>query len=380
MAMKEIKAGLLGVGGYAANYIHAAKNPQREGVRLVAAVDPYSKDCDICPVYDTTEEMYRNHPDLDLVAVATPLHLHADQTCEALARGCHVVVEKPLTTGMEEARRMVAARDRAGKKLGVGFQLCADEAVIAMKADADQGLFGKPVSLKGIVLWPRGRAYYQRGSGWAGKRFTASGVPVYDSVLSNATAHYLMNMLFLVGEPFTEFACRTYRANPIETYDTAVLKGSTASGIKLFIAVSHAAGPHLQQNPLLEYEYEKATLRFGAAGRDGTHFTAHFQDGTIKAYGNVYGKPLPNFWNMVDAIREGAPVACPPEVAMLHVDILERMRAAQPEAVPFPAKWVKEREDCLWVPGLADTMFACFDERKLPEWDLTSDSLAESGE
>lgn len=376
--MKEIKVGLLGVGGYAANYIHTVKNPQREGVTLAAAVDPYNKECDICPVYDTTEEMYRNHPDLDLVVVGTPLHLHADQVCEAFSHGCHVVVEKPLTISMEEARRMVSARDKAGKKLGVGFQLCADEAMLALKADADRGLFGKPVLMKAIVLWPRGNAYYHRGSGWAGKRTTANGTPIYDNVLSNATAHYLMNALFLADEPIADFECRTYRANPIETYDTAVLKGHTVSGVEVFIAVSHAAGPHLQQNPLLVYEYENATLCYGAAGEENTRFTARFKDGTTKAYPTMYAKHLPNFWNMVDAIREETPVACPPEVAMLHVDILERMRSVQPESTPFPAEWIQEKEDYLWVPGLAHALFECFHTSTLPEWDLTKDSLEQS--
>src|SRR5579883_987059 len=35
-------------------------------------------------------------PDLDLLAVATPDHLHTEPVLAALEAGCHVIVEKPL--------------------------------------------------------------------------------------------------------------------------------------------------------------------------------------------------------------------------------------------------------------------------------------------
>ena len=56
--MHEIKVALFGVGGYAANYLIAMVWPGREGVRLVGAVDPYCKACDLCSVYDTAEELF----------------------------------------------------------------------------------------------------------------------------------------------------------------------------------------------------------------------------------------------------------------------------------------------------------------------------------
>ena len=42
--MDEIRVALFGTGGFAANYPEAFKNPKRENVRLVAAVDPYAAD------------------------------------------------------------------------------------------------------------------------------------------------------------------------------------------------------------------------------------------------------------------------------------------------------------------------------------------------
>lgn len=372
--MDEIKVALFGVSGYAANYIYTMTHPRREGVKLVAAVDPFNKDCDVCPVYDTAEEMYAHHQP-DLVVVATPIHCHVAQAVEAFRHGCHVALEKPIAANMDGVREILKARDESGKYLSVGFNMCADPVIRQIWADAQSGLFGKPVAFKTIVLWPRGHVYYSRGSGWAGKRYARNGEPIFDSVLSNATAHYLMNMLYMLNEPMAELDCQTYRANPIETYDTAIVKGRTASGADMFIAVTHASDPDKKQNPYFHYVYEKATLTFGGMGETGEKFVARFNDGTVKEYTGVNTGYLDPFWNMIDTIRGKDVVACPGETAMLHVDTIERMRTLQPDAVPFPAKWIAEKNDYTWVPGLAEAMIECFNRAEMPQWDLDADSL-----
>ena len=370
--MEEIKVALFGVGGYAANYPYTIGQHPDANVKLVAAVDPFNKNCDMCPVYDTAEEMYANHQP-DLVVVGTPIHLHVEQTVEAFRHGCHVAMEKPMAATMDGVREILAARDAAGKMLSVGFNMCADPVVRAAKADAMAGLFGKPLRMKTIVLWPRGHAYYARG--WAGKKYARNGAPVFDSVLSNATAHYLMNMLFFLDEPMTELDCRTYRANPIETYDTAVVKGKTGSGVEMFIGVTHAGDPDKKQNPYFIYEYENATLIGGREKIEEANITAYFKDGTVKEYGREGQRHMGPFWAMIGALRGEGEIACTGEQGMLHVDTIEKMRALQPESTPFPEKWLAEKNDYTWVPGLAEAMWACFDKAELPRWDLTADRL-----
>jgi predicted dehydrogenase len=59
--------------------------------------------------------------ELDAVDVSTPNDVHAEISLAALARGCHVLCEKPLAMDRHEARAMaVAARD-SGKKTAVNF-------------------------------------------------------------------------------------------------------------------------------------------------------------------------------------------------------------------------------------------------------------------
>jgi predicted dehydrogenase len=54
-------------------------------------------------------DLLRDHPDLDVLAVATPDNLHTAPVLAALERGCHVVVEKPMCLEMEEADRIIEA-------------------------------------------------------------------------------------------------------------------------------------------------------------------------------------------------------------------------------------------------------------------------------
>ncbi|HOX38329.1 MAG TPA: Gfo/Idh/MocA family oxidoreductase [Candidatus Brocadiia bacterium] len=50
--------------------------------------------------------------DVDAIGIFTPHHLHAEQVTEALEKGCHVIVEKPLCITAEEARAILALARR----------------------------------------------------------------------------------------------------------------------------------------------------------------------------------------------------------------------------------------------------------------------------
>ncbi len=50
----------------------------------------------------------------DAVVIAGPDHLHADQTITALEHGCHALVEKPFTTTVADARRVIEVEERTG--------------------------------------------------------------------------------------------------------------------------------------------------------------------------------------------------------------------------------------------------------------------------
>jgi hypothetical protein len=95
---------------------------------------------------------------------------------------------------------------------------------------------------------------------------------VLDSVVSNATAHFLHNMLFLLGPNFGESAfpasltAELYRANTIENYDTAALRLQTACGTEVMFYATHATLEKVE--PVFFFEFEKAVVNYNQKGQE----------------------------------------------------------------------------------------------------------------
>ena len=70
---------------------------------------------------------------LDAVTIAAPTHLHHEIALKCIARGIHVLVEKPIASNVEEGREIIAAARRAGVTLMVGHVERFNPAVQAIK-------------------------------------------------------------------------------------------------------------------------------------------------------------------------------------------------------------------------------------------------------
>src|SRR3954451_765086 len=68
-----------------------------------------------------TAEQLAEAPDVDVVHICTPNHLHAPLAHAALAAGKHVVCEKPLAVTAAEAEELVTAAERGGRVATVPF-------------------------------------------------------------------------------------------------------------------------------------------------------------------------------------------------------------------------------------------------------------------
>jgi len=81
-------------------------------------------------------------PDIDAVVVATPATTHAQLVEEALLAGKHVLVETPLTTGVEQGERLVELADTQRRVLMVGHTFLYNAAVRRLKEYIDAGALG----------------------------------------------------------------------------------------------------------------------------------------------------------------------------------------------------------------------------------------------
>ena len=81
-------------------------------------------------------------PDIDVVIISTPPHIHAEVAIAAARAGKHVLCEKPLARTVEEASAMVAAAAASGTRLSCGFNLRYHPAVQAVRRWVDEGVIG----------------------------------------------------------------------------------------------------------------------------------------------------------------------------------------------------------------------------------------------
>jgi predicted dehydrogenase len=91
-------------------------------------------------------------PEVDVVHVATPNHLHYEVTSHALARGKHVVSDKPLAASAAESKRLVDQLAASGLVGAVTFNYRGNPLVQQARHAIARGDIGKPTFLHGHYL------------------------------------------------------------------------------------------------------------------------------------------------------------------------------------------------------------------------------------
>ena len=295
--MKKIDIVLVGFSGYGEFYTDFLfQNPYDLDYNFKAVADPFLSDEDKSTLqkknilyFSDLEEFFENHK-ADLTIIAAPIHLHKSLCETAVRNGSTVLCEKPTTARISDLYEMHDYEAKYKKDIFIGFQWSFATPILGLKKDLIAGKFGEILSCKAIVLWPRNLEYYSRTTGWAGKIRTGDGLYVYDSVASNATAHYLNNLLFLLGNSMEtsveldKISAECYKVNPIESFDTCIIKAQTVKNQEILFAASHTTEKSM--DPIFEIKCEKAVIHCDFAKNNGL-LTAEFTDGEIKSYGEV---------------------------------------------------------------------------------------------
>ncbi len=134
-AERLLRVGVIGVGVMGSN--HARVFAGLPGAQLVGVADPDRNQAEFVARTLGCAEVAEVNQLLDLkidaVTIAAPTHLHHDISLACIARGVHVMVEKPIASTVEEGRAIIAAARRAGVTLMVGHVERFNPAVEAIK-------------------------------------------------------------------------------------------------------------------------------------------------------------------------------------------------------------------------------------------------------
>jgi predicted dehydrogenase len=91
-------------------------------------------------------------PEIDIIDIATPNHLHAEIAIAAAAAGKHIISEKPLARSGEEAKTMYEAVKNAGIVHMVAFNYRRTPAVALAKKYIEEGALGDILNFRGTYL------------------------------------------------------------------------------------------------------------------------------------------------------------------------------------------------------------------------------------
>jgi predicted dehydrogenase len=91
-------------------------------------------------------------PEIDIIDIATPNHLHAEIAIAAAAAGKHIISEKPLARNGAEAKTMYDAVKNAGIVHMVAFNYRRTPAVALAKKYIEEGSIGEIMNFRGTYL------------------------------------------------------------------------------------------------------------------------------------------------------------------------------------------------------------------------------------
>lgn len=126
---RTVRIGIIGCGGIA-NGKHLPALAKIKNVEMVAFCDIIEERAvkaaeeygvEGAKVYTDYKELLKDES-IEVVHVLTPNRSHSFITVDSLEAGKHVMCEKPMAKTYEEAKKMLEASKRTGKKLTIGYQ------------------------------------------------------------------------------------------------------------------------------------------------------------------------------------------------------------------------------------------------------------------
>jgi predicted dehydrogenase len=146
-----VRAAIIGLGRWGRSLVNAVHG-KTDAIQFTAAytrtrasAEDFCREKNI-PMRNRFEDVLAD-PNIDAVVLATPHSQHAEQVMAAAVAGKHIHVEKPLTLDRPSAEAAVAAAQRAGIVLAVGFNRRFHPSVVEIRKRLAEGRLGQVMSM-----------------------------------------------------------------------------------------------------------------------------------------------------------------------------------------------------------------------------------------
>src|SRR5580692_1575590 len=332
---KTLRLGVIGTGHMAAHYARSWVAMPEVDFVAVSDVNPDSrrKFNDICRKSGRPEprefEDFRSmlgacRDELDAIYVSTPHALHAEHGIAVVESGLDLLMEKPMVTTVEEAQRLISARDKSRSTVVIGFQGALSPLVANTRQRARTGEFGELVSVAGTI-WEN---WFSRYEGHWKQRLDLSG----GGFMFDTGAHMMNTVCLLADSDFAQVsALMNNRGRSVDV--VCVVVGRLTSGALLTLNAA-GDGPDGCASHLTFF-YTRAIVRIdawgawreiSAAGTPGIREEVEIRNNPLKSFLAIRagsgenlstieaGMRFARLWDGIkaSAARNGEPVAIRP--------------------------------------------------------------------
>lgn len=309
-----MKYGLIGCGRIATNHVKAVT---LNNLEFVAACDlvldninnllakhDLQNDTGIAR-YTDYKKMIEEHPELELVAIATSSGAHAEIALYCIDHGINVIIEKPMAMNMADAEEIIKRSAEKNVKVCACHQNRFNLAVQQVRKAVEDGRLGKISHGSIHVRWNRGKEYYTQAP-WRGTWAEDGGC------LMNQCIHSIDMLRWMMGDEVVSIygQTRQQQHDYLEAEDVGVAIVTFANGAIATIEGTTNVYPQNLEETLYMFG-DKGTVKLGgksmnnidvwdfADEKDGDLETRALKEATINVYGNGH---TPLYADMIDAI------------------------------------------------------------------------------
>jgi UDP-N-acetyl-2-amino-2-deoxyglucuronate dehydrogenase len=330
----KVKFGIVGCGHIGKR--HAEMITRNHESELIAFADIEAKetlnlsDYGNTPFYNTAEELLINHPEIEVICIATPNGLHAQNALLALKHSKHIVVEKPLGLTKAECEKIIFVALQQYKQVFCVMQNRYSPPSVWIKELITQKILGEIFMVQIDCYWNRDDRYYKK-DGWKGTKNLDGGT------LFTQFSHFIDIMYWLFGDIYninakfndfnhqhnTEFEDSGFVSFDFVNggmgclnYSTSIWDKNLESSIKIIAqnGTVKIGGQYMNE---VEYchikNYEMPVLPEGNPAND---------------YGNYKGSAANHnfiFDNVIDVLKNRASITTNAMEGLKVVDIIERI-------------------------------------------------------
>ena len=310
-----MKYALIGCGRIAVNHIKAVLNNQLELVavcdilpeKMEALLAKYDLQNDASIArYTDYKKLLAEHPELQLISIATESGLHAEIALACIDAGVNVIIEKPMAMNMADADEIIRRSEAKHVKVAACHQNRFNVAVQELRHALEAGRFGRLSHGSIHVRWNRDHSYYDQAT-WRGTWAQDGGC------LMNQCIHGIDLLRWMLGDEVDEVygATRQQFHDYLEAEDVGLAVVKFKNGAIGTIEGTTNVYPKNLEETLYVFG-EAGTVKLGGTSTNNIDVW-NFADesdadaknkGLQEATSNVYGNSHTSlFADMVDAIE-----------------------------------------------------------------------------